>query len=160
MRLTTVNPGLVLGVPLGGSYGSSVALIERVMKGRDPAVPRLMLDVVDVADAARMHVAAMESDRAAGQRLICTAGALWMSEATQILKAAYPRRRIPTRTAPRVLMQVLAKFDPAIRSILPMLGQRVQCDAGLAREVLSFTFTPPEDTILATARYLVDQGKV
>jgi dihydroflavonol-4-reductase len=39
MRLTVINPGLVLGTPLDSVTASSVSVVARFLAGRDPAVP-------------------------------------------------------------------------------------------------------------------------
>ena len=59
MSLSTINPTLVLGAPIGGHYGTSVGFIERLMAGRDPMLARLAFGVCDVGDVACAHVRAM-----------------------------------------------------------------------------------------------------
>jgi len=59
MTLTVINPGLVLGPPLDIHYGSSLRVVERLLKGRDPMVPDFGLPLVDVRDVAEMHLRAV-----------------------------------------------------------------------------------------------------
>lgn len=160
LKLTTVNPGMVMGAPLGTEFGSSVGLVRRMMRGGDPALPRMVFDVVDVTDVARMHVAALETPATIGERLICSAGPMWMPEMGAALKKAYPDRRIPTRVAPYWLLWLIARFDPALRSVLPIYGQHMVSDAGHARRLLDFRFVPPERALLNTAAHLVATGAV
>jgi dihydroflavonol-4-reductase len=59
LALTTINPGFVLGPPLDEHYGSSLGLVERFLKGKDPMVPPMGLAIVDVRDVAEMHLRAL-----------------------------------------------------------------------------------------------------
>ena len=63
------QPGLVLGPPLDEHYGSSLGLIERIMKGKDPMLPGLGFPSVDVRDVAEMHLRALAAPRNGGQAL-------------------------------------------------------------------------------------------
>jgi len=160
LRLTTVNPGLVLGPPVGNDYGSSLRVVERFLKGSDPAVPRLIFDIVDVRDVARLHVVAMENDATAGERLICTAGAMWMPDLAALLAEDHPDRKIPTRVAPPWLMRIVGLFDPVVRSLLPVLGMRTVASAAKVRRLTGIDFIPPRDALRASARFLIESGRV
>jgi len=59
MALTSINPGFVVGPPLDQRYATSVQLIERLLRRKDPLLPRWgrsVVDVRDVADTARYLV--------------------------------------------------------------------------------------------------------
>ncbi|MGK3947091.1 aldehyde reductase, partial [Streptomyces caeruleatus] len=56
IALTTINPVLVLGAPLDKNFGSSISIVERILKGKDPMLPNLLFSLVDVRDVAQMHV--------------------------------------------------------------------------------------------------------
>lgn len=70
LRLSTINPGLVFGPPLDEHYGTSLALVERILKGRDPMLPPTGLPVVDVRDVAEMHLRALQRPETEGRRYI------------------------------------------------------------------------------------------
>jgi dihydroflavonol-4-reductase len=160
LMLTTINPGFVLGRPLDAHFGSSVGLVRRLLSGRDPMLPRFGFPVVDVVDVAEMHLRAVEMPTTIGQRLIAAAGAMWMDEMGRVLKAAWPDRRIATRAAPRVVMRVLALWDPEVRSILPELGRLAQVSNLRARREMEMEFTPPEAALRSTADFLIDNALV
>ena len=80
MQLTTVNPALVLGAPLDRHYGTSLSLMERMMSGKDPALPDMGFGIVDVADISAMHIAAMDQPQTAGHRYIGSAGSMTMPQ--------------------------------------------------------------------------------
>jgi dihydroflavonol-4-reductase len=155
IALTVINPGFVVGPPLDDHFGSSVGVVRRILSGKDPASPRFGLSVVDVRDVAEMHLRAVERPDLAGGRYPAVAGAMWFPEMAQVLKAAYPQRRIATRVAPRWLLRILALFDGEIRAILPAIGkiEAVSNRAAVAR--IGMRFIPPDEGLRAAAAYLV-----
>jgi len=158
MKLTAINPVLVLGRPLDDRYGTSVAIIERLLRGRDPLLPDIGVGVVDVEDVAAMHVAALENDASAGMRFLAVDRYMRFRELCRILKGAYPARRISTTVAPHFVVRLIALFDGQVRSILPLLGRDERFDASQARRVLGMEFRPAEQSILASADYIVSRG--
>jgi len=158
MQLTAINPCLVLGRPLDDHYGTSLRVVERLLRGRDPLLPKVGMGIVDVADVARMHVRAMTAAGAPGKRFIGAAEFMWIAEIAELLKAAYPERRIPLRTAPDFLIRLASLFDRAIRSIVPLLGKRQELDNARARELLDMDFIPGPESVRAAARYIMERG--
>lgn len=157
--LTTINPGFVIGAPLDGNYGTSLAVVERLLAARDPMLPRFGFATVDVGDIAEMHLRALERDQTIGKRLIGAAEFLWFDDMARHLAVSFPDRRIVTRRAPNMLVRLLGLFDPAIRSIVPSLGVRSDIDASRARDLLGMTFRDPRDSLNETARWLMDHGR-
>jgi dihydroflavonol-4-reductase len=160
LKLTTINPGLVLGPPLDEHYGSSLGLIERILKGKDPMLPAFGLPVVDVRDVAEMHLRALQRPETAGKRYLSASGSLAMVDMGRMLKAAYPTRRIPTREAPAFLLRLLALVDPQVRSILPKIGHLERVSNARAVKEMGMEFIAPKAALLAAADWLVRHGKI
>lgn len=160
LHLTAINPGFILGPPLDGHYGSSLRLIERLLKGRDPMVPAYGFPVVDVRDVAEMHVRALLRPETVGRRYIAAAGSLSLAEMGRLLKAEYPVRRIPTVEAPGVLMRVMALWDPAVRAILPELGRIQRVSNQRAVQEMGMEFIAPQVALKACADWLVRSGQI
>ena len=159
LKLTTINPGFVLGPPLDGRYGSSIGFVERLLKGRDPMLPQYGLPVVDVRDVAEMHLRALEWPETAGRRYIAAAGSMTLADVGRLFKSLYPTRRIPTREAPRVIVRLLALTDPSVRAILPRLGHLERVSNARAVKELGMEFTAPKTALLVAADWLVKHGK-
>ena len=155
MRLTTINPGLVLGPLTDDRFGSSVSVVERLLTGRDPMLPSLGLPVVDVRDVAEMHLQALQRPETSGNRYLASAGTLRLSEMAQLMKEAHPDRRIATRTAPNLLMRLVALWDRDVRAILPSLGFVPQVSASATERDMRIAFTPAADALLATVEDLL-----
>ncbi len=158
IELTTINPCLVLGRPVDDFYGTSLRVVERLLRGKDPLLPKVGMGIVDVTDVARMHVRAVTAAGAPGKRLIGAAEFMWIAEIAEILKAAYPERRIPLRTAPDFLIRLAGLFDRSIRSIVPLLGRRQELDSSRARALLDMDFIPAAESVRAAGRYIMERG--
>ena len=160
MQLTTVNPGFVLGAPLDEHYGTSVGVIARLLRGKDPMLPNIGFVTVDVRDVAEMHVTAIENADTFGRRIMTVDKFLTFAEMAKAVKAAHPDRRVPTRTAPDFLIRLMARFDPAIKSILPGLGRVDRVDNSRARAVLGRGMRQAHKAAAQTADYLVEKRLV
>lgn len=160
IRLTTINPGFVMGAPLDGDTGTSLAVAERALRGKDPMLPRVGFAMVDVGDIAEMHLRALERPDTAGHRLIGASEFLWFSDIAATLAGAFPDRRIATREAPNALIRLLGLFDPAVRSIVPSLGTKREFDTTASRDMLGISFRDPRESLVEAGRWLVDQGRV
>lgn len=159
MRLTTINPVLVAGPPLDAHYGTSLRVVERILKAKDPAVPPISFGVVDVRDVAEAHLRALERPDTAGERILCYDDTLWFRDMAQAMQDALPGRRIVTRTAPGWFLRILGLFDPAIGTVLPMLHRFERMDNAKARRLLGMTFTPAREAVVASARWMVENGR-
>lgn len=160
LALTTINPAWVLGPPLDAGYGTSVELIARILRGRDPMVPDVGFALVDVRDVVEMHLRALERPETAGKRYLSVGGKMTLVEMARALKAAYPERRIPTRVAPMPLLRLLALFDRQIRASLPRVGWMPGTSNARAQAELGMRFIPAREALLASADFLVRSGKV
>lgn len=141
MHLTTINPGLVLGQPLDGAFGTSLQLMERIVGGKDPMQPDVGFGVVDVADVSAMHVRALERPGTAGKRYIASGASVTLPQIARHLAGRYPDRKIATRVAPKALLRVLSLFDASIRTVLPALGVMPRFDTARARADMGIAFT-------------------
>ena len=158
MSLTTINPGFVMGPPLDNHYGSSISVVARLLRGKDPMLPNIGFAVVDVRDVAEAHVRALQTPSSAGKRFPCVTGTMTMPEMGKVLKRAYPNRRIATRTAPKYILRFLSKFDPQIRAILPELGKIHVVSNRRARTDLEMRFISSEGALRACADWLLNHG--
>jgi dihydroflavonol-4-reductase len=160
IALTTINPVLVLGAPLDKNFASSVSVVERILRGKDPMLPDLSFAIVDVRDVALMHVAAIKNDQTKGERLLATSETRSFVEIAKYLKSVYPKSRIKTARAPSSVVRILALFDGDIKSILPMLGRRAEFSNAKATRMLGINFIPVDVSVRETADYLVSNGFV
>ena len=155
MKLTTINPVLVTGPSLDEHIGTSLEVVERVLKSSDPMLPRFGIPLVDVRDVAAMHVKALSTPESEGQRVLAAEGCLWMAEMARAMQARYPDRKIKSAVAPDFMLRVLSLFDPSIKTILPQLGIVKKVSNERARSVLGIDFIPARESLLASTDSLI-----
>jgi nucleoside-diphosphate-sugar epimerase len=161
LELSVVNPVGVFGPVLGPDYSTSILLVQRLMDGAMPGVPKLYFGAVDVRDVAGMHIACMTNPAAKGERFLAVAGEfLSIAQIARMLKRTMgpAARRVPTMELPDFLVRLAAARDPAVQQILPELGKRKNGSNEKARRVLGWTFRSNEECITATAQSLIDLG--
>jgi nucleoside-diphosphate-sugar epimerase len=158
--LAVVNPALVLGPVFGPDYSDSVQIVERLLKGRIPGLPHLGFCVVDVRDVADLHLRAMTSPEAAGERFIASGEFAWMAEIASMLRARLPERvsKIPTAKAPDLMIKLAALVDHDLKSVTPSLGHKRTFSSAKAERVLGWKARPIEETLFDCARSLIDRG--
>lgn len=162
MQLATINPGAVLGPVLEEDYGTSAEIVLKLMTGAFPGIPDFDFPIVDVRDVADLHVAALRSPEAAGQRFLCVSGNMTMREIADVLRAHMPERagKLPRRNLPHWMVRAASLFDPVTRAVVFELGIRRECDTSKAQKLLGFAPRSVADTVRATADALVAHGLV
>lgn len=158
IELTTINPVLVLGAPLDTNFGSSISVVERIMKGKDPMLPDLRFPIVDVRDVAQMHVQAITIDATKGQRILASAETFSFVEMAKLIKSLYPKSKAKTLQAPIALIKFLSLFDGEIKAVLPLLGKPMLTENQKAKKLFGMKFIPAEVAIRESAEYLVRKG--
>jgi nucleoside-diphosphate-sugar epimerase len=160
--LAVINPSIILGPLLSDDPGTSGLLIQKLLKGGIPALPKLTLNLVDVRDVAALHLRAMESPQAGGQRFIASAGAVDFLALADLLRAGLPHlaHRIARHQLPDWLLKCAGLFNSDIRSHAKGLGITRQFDTTTAQALLGRAFISPQEASLAMAHSLVGQNLV
>jgi dihydroflavonol-4-reductase len=161
LELSVVNPVGVFGPVLGSDYSTSILLVQRLMDGAMPGLPRLYFGVIDVRDVADLHIRAMTRPAAKGERFLAVAGDFMsMLDIAKVLKGRMgaSAKRVPTRQLPNWLVRIAAMRDPAVKQILPELGKMKNATNEKAKSMLGWTPCSNEEAIVATAESLVRLG--
>lgn len=158
--LATVNPSVVLGPVLSRDFSDSVQVVQRLLSGRMPGLPRLGFSFVDVRDVADLHIRAMTAPEAAGQRFIAAGDFAWMEEVAALLRAhlGEAARKVPTRRVPDLVLKLVALFDRSVAGVAPRLGERRTFISAKAQKLLGWRPRPLEETVLDCARSLIAAG--
>lgn len=162
LELSAVNPVAVLGPALGADYSHSIRLIKSLMDGQ-PGCPKINSGFVDVRDVADLHVRAMTSSEAKGERFLAIAGeSLWLSEVAAVLRRRMgaAASKVPTRVLPNWVVRIAALKDPTLKGILPTLGTNLNATSEKATRLLGWTPRSSEEAIVATAESLIRLGLV
>jgi dihydroflavonol-4-reductase len=161
LELAAILPTFMQGPMLGAaSREGSVEVIRRTLTGGLPAIPRVGWDVVDVRDIATLHILAITDPRAAGERFLGSGEWLWWTDIARILREQLPgdARKVPTRRMPDTVVKLLGRLNPQMASLRLDLGKEVTVDSTKARTVLGWQSRPGEQTIVDTARALIEKN--
>ncbi|HET6207115.1 MAG TPA: aldehyde reductase [Terracidiphilus sp.] len=161
LELSVVNPVGVFGPALGPDYSTSILIVQRMLDGALPGLPKLDFGAVDVRDTVDLHLRAMTDPAARGERFLAVAGDfLSMLQIANVLRDRMGpvAKRVPTRELPNWAVRLASLADSAVKQILPELGKHKNATNAKARRVLGWAPRSNEEAILATGESLVQLG--
>lgn len=162
LEFATINPVAILGPSLDAHVSGSFHLLENLLNGSLKAVPNIPLNVVDVRDVADLHLRAMTTPAANGQRFIASAdGQISLPEIAALLRRQRPAvaTKVSARQLPDVVLSLAALFNEKARegNLLRRLNRRVSNTK--ARQLLGWQpIASQEATILAAVDSLVQHN--
>ncbi|MEO5760455.1 MAG: aldehyde reductase [Mesorhizobium sp.] len=161
LELAVVNPVGVFGPVFGADHSTSTEFIQRMLNGAMPGLPRLSFGVVDARDVANLHMLAMTSPAAKGERFLAVAGDfMTVREMAETLKARLgtAAARVSTRALPDWLVRVVGLFNPEAAQLVPELGKVKNATNAKAVRLLGWTPRSREDALVATGESLIRLG--
>jgi dihydroflavonol-4-reductase len=158
----SINPSVVLGPVWSRDYSASVVIVKKLLDGSMGACPDIGFGVVDVRDVADLHVRALAAPNMAGERFIASGPFLKLREIADILRAQLgaEARQVTTRNMADWMVRVAALFNPLAKAVVGELGSVRNLDASHAKAVLGWAPRPVLQSIVDTARCLIDLGIV
>ena len=159
LELAVVNPVGILGPVLGRDLSTSIELVRRLLSGSLPGLPKVSFGIVDVRDVADLHLRAMTDPAARGERFLAVAGEFMaLPEMARVLKSrmGVAAAGVPTRVLPDWMVRLAALVDPSLRDVTGSLGHAMNGSNEKARRVLGWTPRPPEESLVDTAKSLID----
>lgn len=163
LQLAVVNPVGILGPVLGPDLSTSIELVRRLLSGGVPGLPNVSFGMVDVRDVAELHVRAMTSPAANGERFLATAdGILTIPGVARLLRDRLGpvAHKVPTRVLPDWMVRVAAVVDPTLKEVTRRLGNHREVSNAKARELLAWRPRSNDELLVATARSLLALGIV
>jgi dihydroflavonol-4-reductase len=166
--VVVVNPSSVYGPGPWQGTGIDRAVRDAIRR-RLPAVPPGGMTLAYVDDVAAGHLAAFERGTP-GERYILADGYATMREILSVAVAEAGRGWVPP-TLPASAARGLAKTGEAVSRLIrrpPLLGAgqlhfllwQARADSSKARAELEVEFTPWEEGVHRTVRWMIDAGKV
>jgi dihydroflavonol-4-reductase len=158
----SINPSVVLGPVWSRDYSASVVVVQKLLDGSLRALPDIGFGVVDVRDVADLHVRALKAPGMAGERFIASGRFMKLREMAEVLRAGLGAQahQVSTREVPDWLVRLAALFNPLAKAVVAELGCVRHQDASHAKAVLGWATRPQEQSIIETARCLIDLGIV
>ncbi|HUX21068.1 MAG TPA: aldehyde reductase [Spirochaetia bacterium] len=161
LELAVVNPVGVFGPVLGPDYSTSIEIVRRLLDGAVPGIPRLWFGIVDVRDVADLHLRAMVSPKAKGERFLAVNGdAMSMKEMATLLRERLgaAAAKVPTRAFPDWIVRSAALFDSSLKQVVGELGKVKNATNEKAKRLLGWAPRANEEAIIATAESLLHHG--
>lgn len=163
LELATVNPVGVMGPVLSAKYSHSNIQIQQMLEGKIKVLPKVDSGYVDVRDVASLHILAMTSPKANGERFLATTGeTLSMMDVADILRNEFPdyAKNIPAKTIPNVVVKTVALANPQLRMIASIVGKYAGTSNEKAKDLLGWNPRSAKTAIIATAQSMIDLGIV
>jgi dihydroflavonol-4-reductase len=168
IEVVVVNPSTVYGPGPWQGTGLDRAFRDAIRR-RLPAVPPGGMTLAYVDDVAAGHLAAFENGRP-GERYILADGYAPMREMLRVAVEEAGRGRVPP-TMPVPIAKGLARVGEAVSRLIrrpPLLGAgqlhfllwQARADSAKAQSELGVEFTPWDEGIRRTVRWMLDEGRV
>ncbi|KQO06693.1 epimerase [Agreia sp. Leaf244] len=158
LELAVINPVGIFGPPLTVDLSASIGLAHQMITAM-PAVPRLATTVVDVRDAADLHLRAMTNPAAAGERFLASTGEpLSFQEVAAELRAAFGREPVQLPVLPDEVVKEAAKTDPGMAGMVGELGKVRRVSNAKARTILGWEPRNNIEALQATGHALRELG--
>lgn len=152
IELVTINPGAVIGPPLGKDIsGQSMKMISQMLKGKMPLLADIQIPMIDVRDVAILHRKAIESSSVVGKRVIASHQSPngFVDIAKVLLQNGF--KGPSTRIAPYLMLKVLSFFDAEVKGLLAFVGRKLSADNSIAINEMNWEPIAFEQTVLDTA---------
>eukprot|EP00163_Fabomonas_tropica_P013230 TRINITY_DN24732_c0_g1_i1.p1 TRINITY_DN24732_c0_g1~~TRINITY_DN24732_c0_g1_i1.p1 ORF type:complete len:456 (-),score=125.61 TRINITY_DN24732_c0_g1_i1:214-1581(-) len=158
----TMLPTMVIGPILTDDalgLNTSLRIIQDLMRGLVPFIPKMGLALVDVRDVALAHVVALQSPKAAGRYILHT-DTLWTKDAVEIMKPKYKKHRFPSSVKSKFFVRRNETFanNMPFQYIRPWLGKWPQFSNTKSRRDLGLTYTPIEKSLIDMCASFEEKG--
>ncbi len=158
IELAVINPVAIFGPLLGTDMSTGFQLLKGLMDGSTKAVPRINFGIVDVRDVADLHLRAMVSPNAAGQRFLAIGGEIMsFQEIAVVLKNNMGEhgKLITTRIMPDWMIRVASLFNAKAKWVLPQLNKVKTASNDKAKNLLGWEPRSNEEALVASADSLI-----
>jgi nucleoside-diphosphate-sugar epimerase len=164
MELAVINPVAIFGPLLGPSKSPSFGLLKLLLSGSMKAVPNIPLNAVDIRDVADLHIRAMITPEAAGQRFIATAdGEISLPEIAKLLREKLPviSGKVSSKTLPDWVIRIGALFNAQAKQGALFLKVNRRVSNAKAKKILGWMpLANNEEAILASAESMKKFGMI
>jgi len=159
LEFATINAVAIYGPALDEHISGSFHLITNLLSGEMKLVPNIALNVVDVRDVADLHIRAMTTPEAAGQRFIAMAdGQITLPEIATLLKNKLPEvsQKVSLKKLPDFIVKTGALFNDRAREGALFLNMNRNVSNAKAKKILDWKpLSNREETILAAVESMI-----
>ena len=117
-----------------------------------PAVPQAAMSMSDVRDVAKVHVLAMENAQAMNKRFIAATDKPYSFQKIAEIMKSNGYDKVSTKQAPAFILKIVAMFNADLKGMRAFLGNTIDADVSLTKEILGWEPIAIEKTIADTAK--------
>jgi len=159
LELATINPTAIFGPAFGKDLSSGFELLQNLLNGSMKAVPNLYMNIIDVRDVADLHIRAMVTPEAKGQRFLALAGGkMSMPEIAVFLKNKMPEvaQKVSTKKLPDWVVSFGGLFSPKMKNLASMLKTSRNTSNEKAKRILGWKpIATNEEAIVASVESMI-----
>lgn len=157
LELVAINPVGVFGPIRSADVRTSVGVVQQMLSGGVPAMPRMGLQFCDVRDVSAMHIKAMETPEAVGNRYAVASEFLYMEDVANVLREAFPdfASKLPTRILPSFLVRLLAPFSEDAKVASYEIGKHRYVSPKKGEDLLGRSFIDAREALIESAQTLI-----
>ena len=162
IELAVINPGYVFGPLLEKDFSDSGEIIRKLLAGEIPGLPKINFPLVDVRDVADMHLLALETRDAAGNRFICVNESGSYQYIAKTLKETFPEygKKIKTFVLPDFFIRFYSLLDKDTRVITTELGIERSYDNTKAKQMFNWKPRTNKEAIIRMGETMIKFGVV
>lgn len=153
LEFATINPVAIWGPSLDAHVSGSFHLLENLLNGTMKAIPNISLNVVDVRDVADLHIRAMETPAANGNRFIASAdGQISLPQIAKLIRNKRPEisQKVSTRVLPDFILSIASLFNSRAKEGVLLTKMNRNVSNQKAKNTLNWQpITSQEESILA-----------
>ena len=141
LEFATINPVAIFGPSLNEHISGSLDIVKHLLDGTMNPVPPIPLNLVDVRDVADLHIRAMESPKANGQRFIATAdGQISIPEIAKFLIKTNPEitSKVSTKSIPVFAVKLASLFNAKAKEGVMFMNMNRKVSNAKARKLLDW----------------------
>ena len=162
LEFATINPVAIFGPSLNEHISGSLDIVKHLLDGTMNPVPPIPLNLVDVRDVADLHIRAMESPKANGQRFIATAdGQISIPEIAKFLIKTNPEitSKVSTKSIPVFAVKLASLFNAKAKEGVMFMNMNRKVSNAKARKLLDWKpIGTNEEIILASVDSMKKYG--
>lgn len=159
LEFTTINAVAIFGPSLNEHISGSFHLLTNLLNGSMKIVPNIPLNVVDVRDVADLHIKAMTTPEANGQRFIATAdGQITLPEIAALFKRKMPEvsENVSTKKLPDFILKIASLFNAQAKQGVMFLNMNRNLSNQKAKTILGWNpIASQEETILTSLHSMI-----
>ena len=157
MELATILPVGVVGPVVGAQLNGTSELVRQIIEGKLAGMPNIEIGLVDVRDVADLHLLAMTSPKALGERFAASTGrAVSVKELDEVLLSVPGAAiRKPLPIVPNWVMRVLALVQPQCSEVVQYLKRPLSVSNEKATTLLGWNPRSPHDALYQAGESIV-----